>query len=261
MLATKRSVVAIFLILLGSGAHSEEECSANSQKTMGSVHGMLNLGFKNSGGYRAPVALRDVVAAGLAGAVIRRSHPLEVNNLELRNASYFLQGMNAELTDDPVTKFWVKFMGPAYDPFKYAAHTLRDELDLPWFEEWMRNDPHIPTSPPGGWEWARKGIEFAQTFEPTKEIEQLPHGKEAASHLYLKLPCYKNPFKDPKKNLQADDESLTLIEGLMRKKETDEFLNALDPTNFGAVPRGYVEIRELEDMPVRDPRTGFIIDP
>ena len=173
------------LVILALIPHSTAmaECSKERSDVYETVDKYLHQGYINSGGRHGDVKIRSVVQTALAGVVSQRSSDKFSQDERLRNAEYFLQGFNANTTDELSTEMTVKFLGPAYDGMKYYAHSLKDK-GIPWVEQILRNDPDVPTSPPGGWTWAEEGMRASARLKGDAAVP-----KSDAKNLDFGLPC------------------------------------------------------------------------
>jgi hypothetical protein len=81
-------------------------------------------------------------------------------NIPLRNAEYYLMGYYAGLSHDAWLSFGVDF-GDAYMALKWAARKNS------FSEAWIRSDPDVPSSPPGGTEWAQRGLGDGRVLRDT----------------------------------------------------------------------------------------------
>lgn len=177
----KLCVFAIIPIIPFSTARAE--CEKDRSDVYETVDKYLHQGFINSGGKSGDVKIRAVVQTALAAIVSQRSSASFSQDTKLRNAEYFLQGFNANTTDELSAEMTVKFLGPAYDGMKYYAHSLKNK-GIPWVEQILRNDPDVPTSPPGGWTWAEEGMRASARLKGDAVVP-----KSDSKKLDFGLPC------------------------------------------------------------------------
>lgn len=97
-----------------------------------------------------PLPLADRIQRALMRATDLREQPGNSTILQLRNAEYYLHGLYAEVSGDPVHIANTR-LREVYDLLKGAAQGTP-------LEKLMRANPDNPTSPPGGAEWAAAGL-------------------------------------------------------------------------------------------------------
>lgn len=74
-----------------------------------------------------------------------------------RNAEYYLLALQAAVQRNAGEMVTYSF-APLYDGLKWAAQKCAELTGQPWIEEAIRTNPNNPTSPPGGWPWAYRGL-------------------------------------------------------------------------------------------------------
>jgi hypothetical protein len=82
---------------------------------------------------------------------LRNENAAASQNIPLRDAEYYVFGYYVGLADDPTLSFGIDY-ADVYMVVKSAAQKFD------WSERWMRSIPDVPTSPPGGGEWAQAGL-------------------------------------------------------------------------------------------------------
>jgi hypothetical protein len=81
-------------------------------------------------------------------------------NIPLRNAEYYTMGYYAGLSHDPYLSFGIDF-GDGYMVLKWAARLSS------FTEPWVRSDPNVASTPPGGTDWAQNGLRDGRTLRDT----------------------------------------------------------------------------------------------
>ena len=82
---------------------------------------------------------------------MREESKAQSQSIPLRNAEYYLMGYYAGLANDPYLSIRTDF-GDAYMALKWAA------MQSKFTEPWVRSNPQLPATPPGGMEWAKAGL-------------------------------------------------------------------------------------------------------
>lgn len=82
---------------------------------------------------------------------IRNEKPSNAQSIPLRNAEYYVMGLYAGLSHDDYLSPRIDF-SDAYMALKWAARSNK------YTEYLVRSDKSIPSSPPGGTEWAKGGL-------------------------------------------------------------------------------------------------------
>jgi hypothetical protein len=75
----------------------------------------------------------------------------------IRNAEYYIMGYYAGLSADEYLSVGSKY-GDLYMAYKWAAR------QTPFTERWVRSNSDIPSSPPGGAEWAKARLQDGQAL-------------------------------------------------------------------------------------------------
>lgn len=230
-----------FGLAIGTANASSGECKPEEMDRYALIDGYLNDAFRGEHvGFNSSVSDRIGVARAKA-LNGREDYSDQAEKIARRDALYFLHGMYAATNSDLEAAFWIRTFPEAYDAVKWAAHSLRDRGygGLEWL---LRADKHIPTTPPGGAEWARRGLEVgAKIPSETVHIGSDNHG--------LNLECPEAKKQEPKRTTSpaprssggGDDPSLGY-----RGPSVDNQVRGICRANpwacGGEVPTGTVEV-------------------
>lgn len=147
------------------------DCSttAHDQAVIAAVRGYLNRASSQVKG-EIPAGMRIHLA--LMYATDARERDGRSTDPTLRDAEYYLHGLYASSNRDTAHAYAVAG-APLYNAFKSIAHAFKD-AGFEWFEKQMRVDPNMPTSKPGGWEWAYRGLLDGIKIDEDKETQEAP---------------------------------------------------------------------------------------
>ena len=121
------------------------------------------------------------IQRALTYATDAREEPGKSTDEVLRDAEYCLHGLNAGASKDMQHAYAI-VGSPVYEVMKYVAMQLRG-MGYDWLERWLRTNPDVPMSPPGGWRWAYTCLRAGVTIDGKAEL-----GPNQRPNLHLEAP-------------------------------------------------------------------------
>lgn len=187
-----KCILIVVLSVLLIPSLSQAECKPNDATTYALIHNELDVAFAKPGG----LTTGELISLARA-RIIGKREISQAGRIPFRNAAYYLHGLYAATNQDLEAELWIKFFPEAYDAFKWAAHGLKD-AGYPWLERFLRDNPEIPTTPPGGADWARRGLQDgAEINGSTQHLQSSEHG--------LNVPCKAKNMQEVLRILHGDD--------------------------------------------------------